>query len=146
MGDPSYLRCFDEADSVRQLAGTWEPLVCLQFPEGLGLLYCHSCFLSYKSLVLRNVLEDTQQQQQQQQQQQMAAAGPDCQMCTIPLVDDSNVDAWKLALGLIYRFGNAVITFENAQELLLLAHKYDIRRVTGAHCLPTPHFTSPHMP
>jgi hypothetical protein len=111
---------FSNAAAVRELAGAGERLVCLQFPDaGLGPLYCHSCLLSFSSTVMRNVLEDTQQQQQQQDQ------------CTLPLTDDSDVSVWKLALGLIYRLETATVTLDNAQALLLLAHKYDIRCITG---------------
>jgi hypothetical protein len=109
---------FSNAEAERELAGAGERLVCLQFPdEGLGPLYCHSCLLSFSSAVMRNVLEDTQQQQEQ--------------MCTIPLKDDNDVSTWELALGLIYRLETALVTLDNAQALLLLAHRYDMRCITG---------------
>jgi hypothetical protein len=112
---------FSDAAAVRKLAGAGERLVCLQFPDGLGSLYCHSFVLSSRSTVLRNVLEDTQQQQGQ--------------LCTIPLAGDSNVSLWKLALGLMYRLSLSAINLENAQPLLLLAHKYDMSCITG-RCAP----------
>jgi hypothetical protein len=48
---------------------------------------------------------------------------------------DSDLSVWSLALGLIYRLENATITLDNAQALLLLAHKYDMRSITGACAL-----------
>jgi hypothetical protein len=120
---------FTDAAAVRALAGDSERLVCLKLPEGLGSLYCHSCFLSFSSPVLRNAMDDTQQREQQ--------AGED-QLCTIPLAGDSDLGVWQLALGLIYRLDSAVITLGNAQALLLLAHKYDLRRITGEPTASTP--------
>jgi hypothetical protein len=111
---------FSDAAAVRELAAAGERMVCLQFPESLGSLYCHSCLLALSSPVLRNVLEDTQH---------------DAQLCTIPLAGDTNVSVWKLALGLIYHLKAATITLDNAQTLLLLAHKYDMDCVTGG-CRP----------
>lgn len=115
---------FSDAEAVRELAAAGERLVCLQFPQGLGSLYCHSCSLSISSPVLRHVLEDTQRDDQ-------------AKLCTIPLAGDSDVDVWKLALGLIYRLKDATITLENAQGLLLLAHKYDMASIIS-RCHPPP--------
>lgn len=109
---------FSDADAVRQLGAAGERMVCLQFPDGLGLLYCHSCLLSISSPVLRHVLEDTQRDDQ-------------AKLCTIPLAGDSDVSVWKLALRLIYRMKDATITLDNAHLLLLLAHKYDMECITG---------------
>lgn len=120
---------FTDAAAVRGLAGHSERLVCLKLPGGLGSLYCHSCFLSFSSPVLRHAMDDTQPKEQQQQEDQL---------CTIPLAGDSDLSVWQLALGLIYRLDSAVITLANAQALLLLAHKYDMRRITGKWCANTP--------
>lgn len=67
---------FSDASAVRQLAAAGERLVCLEFPDGLGSLDCHSFLLSFSSPVLRHVLDDTQQQDQ---------------LCTIPLAGDSDI-------------------------------------------------------
>lgn len=117
---------FSDAAALRKLAGAGERLVCLQFPDGLGSLYCHSFVLSSSSTVLRNILEDTQQHCWQQGQ-----------LCIIPLAGDSNVSLWKLALGLMYRLSLSAINLDNAQPLLLLAHKYDMSCITG-RCAPCP--------
>ena len=110
---------FSDAAAVRKLAAVGERLVCLEFPDGLGSLYCDSCFLSFSSPVLRNVLEDTQQHQQQGH------------LCTIPLAGDSDVSVWKLALGLIYHLKTATITLDSAKRLLLLADKWDMECIKG---------------
>jgi hypothetical protein len=120
---------FTSMTTVSELAGTCERMVCLQFPEGLGSLYCHSFLLSFSSTVLRHVLEDTQKQ--------------DDQLCTIPLAGDSDLSVWQLALGRIYRLDSATITLDNAQALLLLAHKYDMRSVTGKP--PPPRHPTPPL-
>jgi hypothetical protein len=109
---------FSDAAAVRELAAPGERLVCLQFPEGLGSLHCHSCLLALISPVLRHVLEDTRSDDQ-------------AKLCTIPLAGDSDVSMWKLALRLIYRMKDATITLDNAHLLLLLAHKYDMECITG---------------
>lgn len=114
---------FSSIATVSELAAAGERMVCLLFPEGLGALYCHSFLLSFYSPVLRNVLEDTPQQEQ---------------LFTIPLSGDSDVSLWNLALGMIYHQDTATtITLDNAQALLLLAHKYDMRYIT-CECAPPP--------
>jgi hypothetical protein len=117
MFKPNSVSCFSDPAAVRELASAGERLVCLQFPDELGSLYCHSFVLSSSSSVLRNVLEDTQQQKGE--------------LCTIPLAGDSDVSVWSLALGLIYGVEAATVTLDNAQALLLLAHKYDMARIIG---------------
>jgi hypothetical protein len=108
---------FGDAEAVRQLQSSGERLVCLEFPEKHDSLYCHSALLSVSSPVLRTVLEDTQHHEQDQP--------------CIPLTGDSDVGVWKLALGLMYHMETAKLTLDNAQALVLLAHKYDMRHITG---------------
>lgn len=110
-------RCKDSA-AVQKRAAAGERLVCLEFPVGLGWLYCHSYVLSASSSFFRNVLGDTQQQQRE--------------LCSIPLTDESNVAVWEVALRLMYGEDPAKHTnLENAQALLLLAHEYDMVHIQG---------------
>lgn len=122
MSPPYFASCFSDAAAVRELAAAGERLVCLEFPDGLGSLYCHSFVLSSSSTVFRHVLEDTQQQHDE--------------LCTIPLAGDSDVSLWSLALGLMYRMETAAITLDNAQALLLLSHKYDMSQIMGEQYSP----------
>jgi hypothetical protein len=125
--ESDYFSCFRDPATVRELAAAGERLVRLEFSEGLGSLYCHSYVLSSSSTVLRNVLEDAQQQQGQ--------------LCTIPLAGDTDVNVWKLALGLMYQLDTADITLDNAQALLLVADKWEMRRIKGK---PSPLPYTPH--
>lgn len=107
---------FADAASVRQLIRTKEPLVCLTFPDKTSL-YSHKSHLSLASGVLSNVLEDTQQSDK---------------FFTVPL-DDADAAVWQVALGLIHaghHLDSCKVTLENAQALLLLAHKYEIPSIT----------------
>lgn len=118
--EPSKAFDFSEAAAVRGLTSSTEKLVCLQFANDQGCLYCHNSLLSLTSAVLRNVLEDTQQEQLGEY------------VC-IPLAEEKDTSVWKLALGLIYRMPDSNVTLSNAQSLLLLAHKYDMGCITGEH-------------
>jgi hypothetical protein len=118
---------FSDASAVRKLAAAGDQLVRLDFPGGLGPLYCHKFLLSFSSPVLRHVLEDIKQEEGEQ--------------CSIPVTGDSDVSIWKLVLSLIYRLETATIALENAGALLLLAHKYDMRSITGRCATPS---SAPH--
>jgi hypothetical protein len=114
-------RLIDFADpgAVRALVpGSEQRLVCLSFPDGTHL-YSHQVALALTSGVLRNVLEDTEQQTKEQ-------------YTTIPLDDSADaVASWQLALAFMHHQTSGRITMDNAQGLLLLAHKYEVTSIVG---------------
>jgi hypothetical protein len=109
--------------------------VQLQLSKGSSSLYCHSSFLSLASGVLRNVLEDTQPATATATETAaVTTVDSNCseqkKISCIPL-DDSvfEISTWQIVLSRIYH-QPAVISMDNAGEMLLLAHKYEMPSIT----------------
>lgn len=111
---------FADPDAVRGLVpgSSDQRLVRLCCQDGTNL-YSLPVTLALTSGVLRTVLEDAQEQNKEQ-------------YINIPLDDGADAAAsWQAALAFMHHQKLDVVTMNNAQGLLLLAHKHGVSGIAG---------------
>lgn len=136
--------CAQQFHSMQQMAqqGGQSGLVRLDFVNAPGrvALYAHEAYLMTASGVLRDLLANDEDADSD-------TAGPQAKVARtsdssdakaarlraiVPLHDDS-ATAWEDALSLLYpsTMLAAAVTWDNAEQLLLLADRYDMPCITG---------------